>query len=96
MAQSFIQAGFEADLLHVNRLVEKPSLFDGLAEGEDVDKVEPQVMEIVRGHFRPEFLNRLDEIILFRRLQRPAAARSCLRDSEGWPAAKALRANAGV
>ena len=40
----------------------------GLAEGEDVDKVEPQVMEIVRGHFRPEFLNRLDEIILFHRL----------------------------
>jgi ATP-dependent Clp protease ATP-binding subunit ClpB len=40
----------------------------GLGEGEDVDKVEPQVMEIVRGHFRPEFLNRLDEIILFHRL----------------------------
>jgi ATP-dependent Clp protease ATP-binding subunit ClpB len=30
--------------------------------------VEPQVMEIVRAHFRPEFLNRLDEIILFHRL----------------------------
>jgi ATP-dependent Clp protease ATP-binding subunit ClpB len=40
----------------------------GLAEGEDVDSVEPQVMEVVRGHFRPEFLNRLDEIILFHRL----------------------------
>ncbi len=40
----------------------------GLGEGEDVEKVEPQVMEIVRGHFRPEFLNRLDEIILFHRL----------------------------
>ena len=40
----------------------------GLGEGEDVDKVEPQVMEVVRGHFRPEFLNRLDEIILFHRL----------------------------
>jgi ATP-dependent Clp protease ATP-binding subunit ClpB len=39
-----------------------------LGEGEDVDKVEPQVMEVVRGHFRPEFLNRLDEIILFHRL----------------------------
>jgi ATP-dependent Clp protease ATP-binding subunit ClpB len=37
-------------------------------EGEDVSAVEPQVMEIVRGHFRPEFLNRLDEIILFHRL----------------------------
>jgi ATP-dependent Clp protease ATP-binding subunit ClpB len=39
-----------------------------LADGEDVASVEPQVMEIVRGHFRPEFLNRLDEIILFHRL----------------------------
>ena len=39
-----------------------------LGEGEDVGQVEPQVMEVVRGHFRPEFLNRLDEIILFHRL----------------------------
>ncbi|WP_068074827.1 ATP-dependent chaperone ClpB [Novosphingobium lentum] len=39
-----------------------------LGEGEDVSVVEPQVMEVVRGHFRPEFLNRLDEIILFHRL----------------------------
>jgi ATP-dependent Clp protease ATP-binding subunit ClpB len=40
----------------------------GLEEGQDVSAVEPQVMEVVRGHFRPEFLNRLDEIILFHRL----------------------------
>src|SRR5881398_805783 len=39
-----------------------------LREDEDVTKAEPQVMEVVRGHFRPEFLNRLDEIILFHRL----------------------------
>src|SRR6187399_132997 len=39
-----------------------------LGEDEPVEKVEPQVMEVVRGHFRPEFLNRLDEIILFHRL----------------------------
>ena len=39
-----------------------------LGEDEDVERVEPQVMEIVRSHFRPEFLNRLDEIILFHRL----------------------------
>jgi len=32
------------------------------------ESVEPQVMEVVRAHFRPEFLNRLDEIILFHRL----------------------------
>ncbi|GAB7554137.1 ATP-dependent chaperone ClpB [Novosphingobium sp. 11B] len=40
----------------------------GLDEGVDVSTVEPQVMEVVRGHFRPEFLNRLDEIVLFHRL----------------------------
>ena len=39
-----------------------------LEDGQDVATVEPQVMEIVRGHFRPEFLNRLDEIVLFHRL----------------------------
>ncbi|HEY1603984.1 MAG TPA: ATP-dependent chaperone ClpB [Allosphingosinicella sp.] len=39
-----------------------------LTDDESVEKVEPQVMELVRGHFRPEFLNRLDEIILFHRL----------------------------
>ncbi|MES2491864.1 MAG: ATP-dependent chaperone ClpB [Pseudomonadota bacterium] len=40
----------------------------GLEEGQEAASVEPQVMEIVRAHFRPEFLNRLDEIILFHRL----------------------------
>ncbi|CAN5288120.1 ATP-dependent chaperone ClpB [soil metagenome] len=39
-----------------------------MADGQKVEEVEPQVMEIVRAHFRPEFLNRLDEIILFHRL----------------------------
>lgn len=39
-----------------------------LDEGQTVADVEPQVMEVVRAHFRPEFLNRLDEIILFHRL----------------------------
>jgi ATP-dependent Clp protease ATP-binding subunit ClpB len=39
-----------------------------LGEDEDVSKVEGQVMEVVRAHFRPEFLNRLDEMILFHRL----------------------------
>ncbi len=40
----------------------------GLADDEPVEKVEDQVMDIVRAHFRPEFLNRLDEVILFHRL----------------------------
>ncbi|MCC6470689.1 MAG: ATP-dependent chaperone ClpB [Alphaproteobacteria bacterium] len=39
-------------------------------EGQDVDAVREQVMEVVRGAFRPEFLNRLDEILLFHRLSR--------------------------
>ncbi|MDF7674061.1 ATP-dependent chaperone ClpB [Acetobacteraceae bacterium ESL0709] len=39
-------------------------------DGESPDLVQAQVMAVVRNHFRPEFLNRLDEIILFSRLQR--------------------------
>jgi ATP-dependent Clp protease ATP-binding subunit ClpB len=39
-------------------------------EGEDVEGVRPMVMDVVRRHFRPEFLNRIDEIILFKRLGR--------------------------
>jgi ATP-dependent Clp protease ATP-binding subunit ClpB len=39
-------------------------------EGEDVEAVRPMVMDVVRRHFRPEFLNRIDEIILFKRLGR--------------------------
>ena len=39
-------------------------------EGEPAAMVQGQVMAAVRAHFRPEFLNRLDEIVLFRRLQR--------------------------
>jgi ATP-dependent Clp protease ATP-binding subunit ClpB len=40
------------------------------SEGESVDEVRDDVMAVVRSHFRPEFLNRLDEIILFNRLER--------------------------
>uniref|UniRef100_B0SWC4 Chaperone protein ClpB n=1 Tax=Caulobacter sp. (strain K31) TaxID=366602 RepID=B0SWC4_CAUSK len=39
-------------------------------DGSDVEEVRPLVMNMVRGHFRPEFLNRIDEIILFKRLSR--------------------------
>jgi len=42
-----------------------------VAEGaESVEAVRPLVMDMVRKHFRPEFLNRIDEIILFHRLGR--------------------------
>ena len=39
-------------------------------EGQDSDAVREQVMAVVRASFRPEFLNRVDEIILFHRLRR--------------------------
>ncbi len=42
----------------------------GLPEDGRASDVEAQVMDVVRGHFRPEFLNRLDEMILFDRLSR--------------------------
>ena len=38
--------------------------------GEDTDHVRGQVMDVVRSAFRPEFLNRLDEVLLFHRLTR--------------------------
>ncbi|MGI9511411.1 MAG: ATP-dependent chaperone ClpB [Anderseniella sp.] len=41
-----------------------------LKEDETAEAARGQVMDMVRSHFRPEFLNRLDEIILFHRLQR--------------------------
>jgi ATP-dependent Clp protease ATP-binding subunit ClpB len=40
------------------------------SEGEETEAVRPMVMDVVRRHFRPEFLNRIDEIILFKRLGR--------------------------
>ncbi|HEV3395319.1 MAG TPA: ATP-dependent chaperone ClpB [Xanthobacteraceae bacterium] len=44
-------------------------------EGQDTEAVRDQVMAIVRASFRPEFLNRVDEIILFHRLQKSDMAR---------------------
>jgi ATP-dependent Clp protease ATP-binding subunit ClpB len=44
-------------------------------EGEDTAAVREQVMGTVRAHFRPEFLNRVDEIILFHRLQKSEMGR---------------------
>jgi ATP-dependent Clp protease ATP-binding subunit ClpB len=44
---------------------------DAVTEGDtSVEAVRPLVMEAVRRHFRPEFLNRIDEIVLFHRLGR--------------------------
>ncbi|WP_448191709.1 ATP-dependent chaperone ClpB [Azospirillum sp. sgz301742] len=41
-----------------------------MPEGQDIDSVRTEVMEVVRANFRPEFLNRLDEVLLFHRLTR--------------------------
>ncbi|NVJ69446.1 MAG: ATP-dependent chaperone ClpB [Alphaproteobacteria bacterium] len=41
-----------------------------LKDGEPVESVRNEVMDVVKGSFRPEFINRLDEIILFHRLER--------------------------
>jgi ATP-dependent Clp protease ATP-binding subunit ClpB len=41
-----------------------------LPEGADASEAKREVMAAVRGHFRPEFLNRLDDIIVFDRLTR--------------------------
>ena len=48
---------------------------DGASDGETAALVQAQVMRVVREHFRPEFLNRLDEVILFSRLQKTDMAR---------------------
>ena len=42
----------------------------GLSEDQDADAARGPVMDEVRAHFRPEFLNRVDEIVLFHRLRR--------------------------
>jgi len=44
-------------------------------DGEDTDAVRDQVMAVVRATFRPEFLNRVDEIILFHRLKKTEMGR---------------------
>jgi ATP-dependent Clp protease ATP-binding subunit ClpB len=44
-------------------------------EGQDTDAVRDQVMGVVRATFRPEFLNRIDEIILFHRLKKSEMTR---------------------
>ena len=44
-------------------------------EGQDTDAVRGEIMAVVRASFRPEFLNRVDEIILFHRLKRAEMSR---------------------
>ncbi len=57
--------------------------------GEDVSAVRAQVMSVVRTHFRPEFLNRVDDILLFHRLRREEIGRH--RRNPAQAPAKAAR-----
>ncbi len=52
-------------------------------EGEDIEAVRGQVMAEVRAHFRPEFLNRVDEIILFHASSASIWAASSISRSNG-------------
>jgi ATP-dependent Clp protease ATP-binding subunit ClpB len=46
------------------------AIADDKSEGEISGRTRDEVMEAIRGHFRPEFLNRIDEIVFFKRLGR--------------------------
>jgi ATP-dependent Clp protease ATP-binding subunit ClpB len=62
-------------------------------EGDDIEAIREPVMELVRSAFRPEFLNRLDEVILFHRLTRNnmrAIVDIQLRDLENLLADRAI------
>jgi ATP-dependent Clp protease ATP-binding subunit ClpB len=39
-----------------------------IQEESDMSKIKPRIQEALRAHFRPEFLNRIDEVVIFRRL----------------------------
>src|SRR3546814_11167164 len=54
-----------------------------LSEGQKVEDVEPQVMEIVCASFRPEFLNRLEELIFFHRLAADRKALNSVVEGRG-------------
>ena len=60
---------FKNTILIMTSNIGSPYLLDGIDEkGEIKPEAQEQVMNDLRGHFRPEFLNRLDEIILFKPL----------------------------
>ena len=56
------------ELARVMFLPDVKELLASQGEGDDVEAVRPGVMEVVRRAFRPEFLNRIDETILFKPL----------------------------
>ena len=60
---------FKNTILIMTSNIGSPYLLDGIDENGDIKpEAQEQVMNDLRGHFRPEFLNRLDEIIMFKPL----------------------------
>ena len=60
---------FKNTILIMTSNIGSPYLLDGIDEnGEIKPEAQSQIMDDLRGHFRPEFLNRLDEIIMFKPL----------------------------
>ena len=60
---------FKNTILIMTSNIGSPYLLDGIDEnGEIKEEAQKEVMDDLRGHFRPEFLNRLDEIIMFKPL----------------------------
>ena len=60
---------FKNTILIMTSNIGSPYLLDGIDEKGDIKpEAQEQVMNDLRGHFRPEFLNRLDEIIMFKPL----------------------------
>ena len=63
---------FKNTILIMTSNIGSPYLLDGIDEnGEIKPEAQSQVMDDLRGHFRPEFLNRLDDIIVFKQLTEP-------------------------
>jgi len=61
---------FKNSVIILTSNIGAPMLLDGItADGQIREAVRDQVMAELRGHFRPEFLNRMDEIVLFKPLQ---------------------------
>ena len=74
---------FKNTILIMTSNIGSPYLLDGIDEnGEIKPEAQEQVMNDLRGHFRPEFLNRLDEIIMFKPLTKENIGRHSRPDGQ--------------
>jgi ATP-dependent Clp protease ATP-binding subunit ClpC len=64
-------ADFSNTVVILTSNIGAPALLAAAAEGRSVEEIREPLMAGVRGHFRPEFLNRIDEIVLFAGLGQP-------------------------